>query len=399
MHLPKEILHILSALSAAGYKAYVVGGCVRDSLLGRTPSDWDIATSATPEQVTAVFADKTVVPTGLPHGTVTLVLDGVPYEITTFRADGPYSDGRRPDSVTFGTSLTEDLARRDFTVNAMAYSPSEGFADPFGGREDLAQGLIRCVGEPEKRFTEDGLRILRAVRFASQLGFAIEEKTQKAAFALFNRLSCVAAERKTVELIKCLAGKTPGKGVFDYFPLWQASFPNLAPPAVPAEALNAARERPNLALAFFLSGSILESVLPGLRLSNAQSGSVRNILRHLPGSCPVGEPAVRRFLSKLPKEDALDVLFAWNILGRDNAEEAMQTALAVYGRGDCLNLADLRISGGELVALGVPPGPLVGRVKEALFDRVLEGDLENENGRLLEAAQDILAQIQQAEQG
>ncbi|HHX72739.1 MAG TPA: hypothetical protein GX701_07435 [Clostridiales bacterium] len=398
MMLPQDVLQILTMLNSAGFEAYVVGGCVRDALLGRKPSDWDIASSATPEQAKAVFSSHTVIPTGLAHGTITLLWNGVPYEITSFRTDGPYSDGRRPDSVVFGTSLQEDLSRRDFTINAMAYSPSTGLVDPFGGQADLARGLIRCVGNPEARFTEDGLRILRAVRFSAMLGFDIEEKTHKAAFALFDRLSFVAAERKTVELQKCLAGKAPGKGIFDFSPLWQASFPALAPPSMPPAAFDGARERPNLSLAFFVSGSILDAVLPGLRLSSAQNSSVRQIVKWLSVPCPVGEYAVRRFLAALSKSDAMDVLLGWKLLERENADLALQTALAIYDRGDCLSLAELQISGTELISLGVPPGPKIGRIKEALFDKVLSGALENQNKCLLKAAKTLIEEIKQAEQ-
>ena len=199
--LPCGAAYVLRALRAAGHEAYVVGGCVRDSLLGRVPVDWDVTTSALPEETKAVFSGAPVIETGIRHGTVTVLVDGEPVEITTYRVDGPYSDGRRPDSVAFTRSLREDLARRDFTVNAMAWSPETGLADPFGGADDLRGGVIRSVGDPARRFQEDALRILRALRFSAALGFSVEVKTAGALRAGRALLGKVSAERITAELV------------------------------------------------------------------------------------------------------------------------------------------------------------------------------------------------------
>lgn len=205
--MPDWVRACCTALEEAGYEAYPVGGCVRDTLLGRMPGDWDVATSALPEAVQALFPHT--VPTGLAHGTVTVVLDGIPLEVTTFRREGPYSDGRHPDGVTFGASLEEDLARRDFTVNAMALAPDGSIVDPFGGRKDLRGKLIRCVGDPDRRFTEDGLRLLRAVRFAAQLGFALAEATAEALARNAACLDRVSGERVKGELEKILLSPRP----------------------------------------------------------------------------------------------------------------------------------------------------------------------------------------------
>ena len=201
---------LLDALHGAGHAAYAVGGCVRDSLLGLDPHDWDLCTSARPEQVMALFGEEKCIPTGLQHGTVTVKQGGRLYETTTFRTEGAYSDGRHPDAVCFVPDVREDLARRDFTINAMAYSAEEGLIDPFGGRDDLAAHLVRAVGEPERRFEEDALRILRLYRFAARFGFAIDLATGAAARALGPHLDCVSAERIQEELLKLLAAPRPG---------------------------------------------------------------------------------------------------------------------------------------------------------------------------------------------
>ena len=201
---------LLDALHGAGHAAYAVGGCVRDSLLGLDPHDWDLCTSARPEQVMALFGEEKCIPTGLQHGTVTVKQGGRLYETTTFRTEGAYSDGRHPDAVCFVPDVREDLARRDFTINAMAYSAEEGLIDPFGGRDDLTAHLVRAVGEPEHRFEEDALRILRLYRFAARFGFAIDPATGAAARALGPHLDCVSAERIQEELLKLLAAPRPG---------------------------------------------------------------------------------------------------------------------------------------------------------------------------------------------
>ena len=229
--VPAPALEALERLERAGHAAYLVGGCVRDSLLGRVPGDWDITSSALPEQTEAVFAGERIIETGLKHGTVTVLLGGLPLEITTFRTESGYADHRHPDTVVFTPSLEEDLARRDFTVNAMAWSPARGLVDPFGGRADLERGLIRCVGDPKQRFDEDALRILRALRFAAQLDFAIDPATAAAALALRQSLELVSRERLAVELTKLLCGPAVRRIVTEYWPILALPLPELAPMA------------------------------------------------------------------------------------------------------------------------------------------------------------------------
>ncbi|MBR5234475.1 MAG: HD domain-containing protein [Clostridia bacterium] len=205
--IPNDVATVINILSENGHKAYVVGGCVRDSLMGREPDDWDVTTDASPKEIKEIFASFRTVDTGIEHGTVLVVSGKTPVEVTTFRIDGEYTDNRHPDSVTFTSNIEDDLSRRDFTINAMAYNHKDGIIDPFGGRNDLENKIIRCVGEPDKRFTEDGLRIMRAVRFSSVLGFSIEEKTAESIIKNENLLGAIAAERLTKELMKLLCGE------------------------------------------------------------------------------------------------------------------------------------------------------------------------------------------------
>ena len=229
IQLPSPVEQAIGRLNAAGYEAYAVGGCVRDSLMNRTPNDWDITTSATPEQTRAVFDGVSVIETGIRHGTVTVLLDGQPLDITTYRIDGSYSDSRHPDEVRFTASLKEDLARRDFTVNALAYHPNAGIVDCFGGVEDLTQNIIRCVGEPDKRFTEDALRVMRGVRFASQLSFSLEPATEISLRKHAPLLQKVAAERLRVELMKLLCGPQVLKILLDFPHVLGQLIPELLP--------------------------------------------------------------------------------------------------------------------------------------------------------------------------
>ena len=227
--LPPAVSSLLDQLHASGFSAYAVGGCVRDSLLGRTPKDWDLCTSALPDQMKTVFAGDRLVETGLQHGTLTVVRDHHPYEITTFRLDGVYSDHRHPDSVSFVPDLREDLARRDFTINAMAWSSGEGLVDYFHGREDLADGVIRCVGDPAARFREDALRMMRALRFASVYDFRIDPETEAALRTLAPSLRMVAAERIQAELIRLLCGQGAGRILRLYPDVLSVIIPDIAP--------------------------------------------------------------------------------------------------------------------------------------------------------------------------
>ena len=227
MDMPKNVDTAIGLLQSAGFEAYAVGGCVRDTLLGKTPNDWDITSSASPEEIKAVFADFHCIDTGIKHGTVTVIADGEPLEITTFRLDGEYEDNRHPKSVTFTSVLGEDLGRRDFTVNAMAYSRKTGTVDLFGGRDDLKNGIIRCVGDPDRRFNEDALRILRALRFASTLDFEIEPLTAQSLINNRALLGNISEERIAKELIKLVCGKGARRILTDFAPVLFENLPEL----------------------------------------------------------------------------------------------------------------------------------------------------------------------------
>ena len=226
--LPAPVRSILSTLQQQGHSAFAVGGCVRDSLMGRAPHDWDVCTSARPGEIKAAFPGKCLSAPGIRHGTVTVLLEHTPYEVTTFRTDGAYSDHRRPDSVRFVRSVTDDLARRDFTVNAMAYSPAAGLIDPFGGAADLAVKRLRCVGEPARRFSEDVLRVLRMARFAATMGFSVEPQTAAAALAKCGALTEVAIERSRAEFCKMLCGRHVARVLRNYRALFEPLLPCLS---------------------------------------------------------------------------------------------------------------------------------------------------------------------------
>lgn len=227
--IPQEVNIILSRLESAGYEAFCVGGAVRDSIMGITPGDWDITTSALPEETRQVFSDFKTIDTGLKHGTLTVIIDHKPYEITTYRIDGEYGDNRHPEAVSFTRNIEDDLARRDFTVNAIAYNPKKGIIDPYGGQSDIYNSIIRSVGDPHRRFNEDGLRIMRAIRFASVLGFSIDKQTAEAIHTNKELLRNISAERINIELTKLLCGKNVFNILMEYPDVLSVIIPEIAP--------------------------------------------------------------------------------------------------------------------------------------------------------------------------
>ena len=384
---------LLDALHAAGYAAYAVGGCVRDSLLGLTPHDWDLCTSAAPEQVIELFGEASCIPTGLQHGTVTVKRGGKLYETTTFRTEGAYSDGRHPDAVHFVPDVREDLARRDFTINAMAYSAEEGLVDPFGGREDLARGVVRAVGEPQRRFEEDALRILRLYRFAARFGFDIDPDTDAAARALCGRLSCVSVERIAEECRQLLATPRPAKWL-------EPEVFAVVLPELPAEAfarargwlddLPAGQEGLPIRLAALL-GSLGEAgaraALRRLRCSNALIDAVGVLVREQ-GIVPAPDATMqaRRLLGRL-ELDQIEGLAALVSVQRPDEAEGFAAlaaeARACVRRGYCCRVADLAVNGRDLIAAGVAPGPGLRKTLEALLEAVVTGQAANDREALL----------------
>ena len=360
---PKYVLNILCALDSAGHRAVLAGGCVRDSLLGRRPSDWDIASSASPEEVLALF--PRCVPTGIKHGTVTVLSGGGSVEVTAFRAEGGYSDHRRPDSVSFGCPLEADLARRDLTVNAMAMDAAGEITDPFGGRDDLRRRLLRCVGEPERRFDEDALRMLRTVRFSAQLGFEIEPRTLEAIRALAHLASVLSAERVRDELLKTLRSPAPGL-------VWQLVDLGLLGACLAPGDASAPRE----ALDVLPIYARLAHFCRGLELG----GYIMSTDRFLAALRFDGE-TLRRTAS------AVEVLKSgsrdWKRLLRGHGEAAVLAAhpknralRAVLRSGECWELSSLAIGGRELAALGYS-GPELGRELRRLLDHVIDYPADN----------------------
>lgn len=391
---------LLDALHGAGHAAYAVGGCVRDSLLGLDPHDWDLCTSARPEQVMALFGEEKCIPTGLQHGTVTVKQGGRLYETTTFRTEGAYSDGRHPDAVCFVPDVREDLARRDFTINAMAYSAEEGLIDPFGGRDDLAAHLVRAVGEPERRFEEDALRILRLYRFAARFGFAIDPATGVAARALGPHLDCVSAERIQEELLKLLAAPRPGSYLEPA--VLAVILPELEPEKQPERFAELCRTIDRIeptaenvptrlaALLCPLGEAGARKALRKLKCSNALTDEVTALERETPGT-PNTTLTVqaKRLLGRyeLPTIQRLTALCSARHPEQTEAFAALRAeAEQLTAENACCRVSQLAVNGRDLMAAGVRPGPGLRQVLNALLEAVITGQTPNEKDALLAAA-------------
>ena len=392
---------LLDALHGAGYAAYAVGGCVRDSLLGQAPHDWDLCTSARPEQVMELFGEEKCIPTGLQHGTVTVKQGGRLYETTTFRIEGAYSDGRHPDAVHFVPDVREDLARRDFTINAMAYSAEEGLIDPFGGRGDLAAHLVRAVGEPERRFEEDALRILRLYRFAARFGFSVDPATGAAARALGPHLDCVSAERIQEEMLKLLAAPAPGRYLEPA--VLAVILPELYPLEEPARFAESCRVIDRLApgaenvparlaaLLLPLGEEGTRKALRRLKCSNALTEETAVLVRETGTSGPATDPAVsvRRLLGRYGLT-AVERLAALGAAGHPEQAEDFATraelARQMEADGVCCRIAQLAVNGRDLMAAGAKPGPGLRQLLEQLLEAVITGQVPNEKQALLAAA-------------
>ena len=427
---------LLDTLHRAGYAAYVVGGCVRDSLLGLTPHDWDLCTSALPQQGMELFGEEKCIPTGLQHGTVTVKQGGGLYEITTFRTEGTYTDGRHPDEVHFVPDVREDLARRDFTINAMAYNEKEGLVDPFGGQADLQSGILRAVGVPHQRFTEDALRILRLYRFAARFGFSIDPPTAQAAQELCAHLDCVSVERIEEELAKLLSAPAPAAYLDEK--ILGVVLPELSPEALAAakpvvDACPAGEQALPVRLAALLL-SLGEDgtrrTLRCLRCSNACIEETAVLVREARGcdgsfseDRPLGWDPVAEGnragdgMARIVSEEKATVtpdftIYARRLLGKYNlctvqriaalgtalqpehaADFAALSELAerLDADGVCCRVSQLAVNGRDLMAAGVPAGPGIRKVLEALLDGVIREEYPNERQALLAAVQQLAA--------
>ena len=385
---------VLEVLRRAGHKAYLVGGCVRDSLAGRTPQDWDICTSARPRQTMELFGPERCIPTGLQHGTVTVRQGEGLYEVTTFRVEEGYSDGRHPDRVSFVGEVEADLARRDFTINAMAYAPGEGLIDPFGGREDLlVRRLVRAVGDPVRRFEEDGLRILRLYRFGAREQLAVEPATGRAAIAERARLDCVSAERIWQELYKLLAAPRPGSWmppeILGQVLPWLDTAGQPARYAASLAVVDALPPDPLVRLAALLApagpGAARQAV-NALRCSRAQGEEVCALAAD--SALPLtGEPLrlqARRLLARMDARRAGRLLtLRRGQTGDEGFARLAGEVRRLEQEGACCRVGQLAVNGKDLLALGVRPGPGVGRLLEAALQQVIEEKLPNQHDPLL----------------
>ena len=382
MQIPQHVEYIIGRLNQHGYEAYAVGGCVRDTLLGRVPGDWDITTSARPEQVKQLF--RRTIDTGIQHGTVTVMMDKTGYEVTTYRIDGEYEDGRHPKQVEFTSDLLEDLKRRDFTINAMAYSHETGIVDAFGGMEDLQGGVIRCVGAAMERFTEDALRILRAIRFSAQLDFTIEKNTWDGISAIAPNIAKVSKERIQVELTKLLLSDHPEK-IKEVYETGISRYVSPAFASIPWQQAHISAELPAVkyvrwAAFLRLTGQKeAEQVLRDLKLDNDTISKVKTLVGWSGRMVEPQPCAVRRAMSRMEPE-VWDALLELN--GYD--DEIRRLTEQIRGAGDCLSLKELAVKGQDLIAAGVKPGKEMGALLHQLLEHVLEHPEENQKEILLQ---------------
>ncbi|MBR1584784.1 MAG: tRNA nucleotidyltransferase [Clostridia bacterium] len=389
--LPPPVKEAIDRLEGAGFAAYAVGGCVRDWLLGAAPHDYDICTAASPSEMQRVFAGERTIETGLKHGTLTVILRQMSIEITTFRQDGEYLDGRHPETVTFTRRVEDDLARRDFTINAMAYSPARGLADPFDGRGDCARGLIRCVGQPEKRFGEDALRILRALRFSARLGFPIEENTAAALRAGRGMLGRISRERIAAEMNGLLLGSHAGEILTAYAEVIDAALNGggqidwaAAAPAVDGVPLDGA-----VRWAALLAGAKGRhaDILKALKMPNRLTNDVDALIAW--GDALLTADKMQYALMKLGAENAKRLIALQAAL---DPRQAGETARALQARLDqllredaCCTLGQLAVNGRDLAALGLR-GPAIGQTLNRLLEGVTWGRWPNEKEALLKEA-------------
>ncbi len=444
MDMPKNVDTAINLLQSAGFEAYAVGGCVRDSLLGKTPNDWDITTSAKPEDMKSVFAEFHCIDTGIKHGTVTVVIDGEPLEITTFRLDGEYEDNRHPKSVTFTSNLGADLGRRDFTVNAMAYSKKTGTVDLFGGQNDLKNKIIRCVGDPDRRFNEDALRILRALRFASALDFEIEEKTAQSLLKNRALLGNISEERIAKELLKLVCGKGAKRILTDFAPVLFEILPELQPmyknshdnphhcydiyehTLIAVESID-----PELTLRFAMllhdcgkpavkkfdengvahfyghqriSAEISAQILARLKVSNKFRDEILFLVsNHDRWELYENTEKMPRYLSKFGLDGVLNLLKVMraDVLAQspeyryrlDQIADAEETAKNLAAQKPCLSLSELQINGRTLMDIGIPQGRKLGAVLAQLLDEVIDGVTKNTQEALTTRAREIYSEM------
>ncbi len=434
MYLPPSVLSCIQALEAAGFTAYAVGGCVRDAVLGLTPHDYDLCTNARPQQMCQIFSHRTLIRSGEKHGTIGVVVDGDVIEITTFRTEGAYSDSRHPDWVAFVDALTEDLARRDFTMNAMAYSPREGITDPWGGRDDLKKGILRCVGDPQARFREDALRILRCARFAARFHLTVEPATQTAMEELAPLMDNLARERVFSELCQ-LVQTASAEDILRFAPVLAQAIPELkacigfqqhtphhAYDVFTHTAYVTGAVAPKLSLRWAallhdvgkpacftldeknqghfyghadVSAQMADNILLGLKAPTALRQEVVALIRRHMTLLEPEKKTLRRWLNRLGEPALLELLALQQAdmgskgtgIPREMEQfpRLRQLLLEIQEENTCLHMKDLAVNGTDLMALGIAPGPKLGQKLNWLLEQVLDEKLPNEKSALLQA--------------
>ncbi len=401
MNYPENVNKALSHLTNAGFCAYIVGGSLRDMLLGKEPHDWDITTSALPDQILSVFSDFRTIPTGLQHGTVSVIIDGDLIEITTYRIDGEYSDSRHPNSVSFTDDIALDLSRRDFTVNAMAYNRQNGLVDLFGGKDDLDRRVIRCVGTPKQRFCEDALRILRALRFASRLGFDIDSETLSAMKSCRERLCDISRERVQSELFGILCGQSAERTVELMCSLGIDPYVFRRDDDSPLSyiGLDRIENKPEARIAYLLRNdkdpiASAMAVMRSLRSSNHSLTAATAIVRGITRPFPEPTPENARRLMNAYGVHLDSVLNILGVIG--DTESALKMSELVRleaGSGNCRSLGELKIRGNELSDLGIASGKAIGTILERLLDEVIKAPQKNTRTYLLERAKYISTEL------
>ena len=434
MYLSNACKKAIESLEKAGFEAYAVGGCVRDSILGKIPTDYDITTSALPDETKAVFKNEHVIETGIKHGTVTVLIEHQPLEITTFRIDKNYSDNRHPEKVEFTRSLKDDLARRDFTINALAYSDKTGIIDEFGGISDLEHGTIRAVGEADLRFNEDALRIMRALRFASVLGFEIEEKTAESIHKNRELLKNISIERFSSELIKLLCGKGAEKILLEFSDVLFVLIPELSVLKDfnqlhfrhdktafehTAAVIKNTPPKPVLRLAALfhdiakprclnidengighyyghapIGAFVAKDILTRLKLDNETKSAVEELVRLHENRFPAEPKAIKRLLGKIGAEryfDLLELMRADDLgkkaeyfPGEEFYENYRRIAKEIIKKSECFSLSDLAVNGKDLISAGIPPSPKMGEILQSLLEAVIDETVPNEKAALLD---------------
>ncbi|MCR4611681.1 MAG: CCA tRNA nucleotidyltransferase [Lachnospiraceae bacterium] len=440
IELPKEVRNIIEILQRHGHEAYAVGGAVRDAILGHIPKDWDITSDATPQEIKSIF-NKTV-DTGLQHGTVTVIMGGVGYEVTTYRIDGKYSDARHPEDVTFTRSLTEDLKRRDFTINAMAYNDEAGLVDEFGGRKDLENGIIRTVGNPKERFSEDALRMLRALRFSAQLGFEVDKDTSDAIIKLSPTITKISAERIREELLKLIESDNPGhitkmydlgltKYILPEFDKIMAceqyslhhmysvgmhtvvAMENVPPKRVfrltmllhdmgKPDTKSVGEDGYNH---FFnhteVGAQIANDVLSRLKFDNDTRKKVVRLVRYHDERPKLTKKSVRKRIVKIGEEAFPDLftvnradILAQSMYQREEKLEYVDRFEEMYNQimstEHCLKISELKITGKDLIEMGVKQGPDIGRILGQLLDEVIDEPEKNDKTYLVKRTEELM---------